>query len=527
MIGDISGISVPEMFTYPFSYVPHPLVEKAADSLRAYLSTRSDWRDELHAGKMMGVLVVADGGRIGYLAAFSGNLAHSNNHEFFVPAVYDMLQPDGFFKQHEARITEINHAIDEAQRSEALAEARRNAAEVKTRCEAAVADYRATMARCKAERQRKRAAGGDEAALIAESQFQKAELKRLRQRCTADCAEAEAAVATLTDRICALKQERRRRSIALQRWVFDQFVMLNARGEERTLTSIFADSRGELPPAGAGECAAPKLLQYAYRRGYRPLAMGEFWVGQSPVGELRRDGCFYGACKGKCEPILNFMLQGLSVEPSPLQSAGELRIVYADDAIVVVDKPSGLLSVPGCGGGPSAQQILQRQLPEGDAIQCVHRLDQHTSGLLLAAKTADALAQLRRQFEARTVKKKYIALLDGDIADEQGDISLPLAPDWTNRPRQKVDFDEGKPALTAFRVLERRDGKTRVELRPATGRTHQLRVHAAYSGGLDAPIHGDMLYGTPSARLCLHASYIAFHHPLTGELMEFSSEPEF
>lgn len=528
MIGDISGISVPEMFTYPFSYVPHPLVVKAAGDLRAYLSTRSDWRYELEAGKMMGVLVAADSdGRIGYLAAFSGNLAHSNDHDFFVPAVYDMLRPDGFFKQREARITEINHAITAIQQSDSLALARQNAAEVKARSAAVVADYRAMMARSKALRQQKRAEGCAESELIAESQFQKAELKRLRLRCEAECREAEAAVAALTDKINALKEERRRRSVALQRWVFDQFVMLNARGERRTLTSIFAESRGELPPAGAGECAAPKMLQYAYLHGYRPLAMGEFWVGRSPVGELRRDGCFYGACKSKCEPILGFMLQGLDVEPSPLRSAGELRIVYSDDDLMVVEKPSGLLSVPGPAGGMSVQRMLQQQFAKAERVACVHRLDQHTSGLLLVAKNERTLSELRRQFEQREVKKMYVALLDGEVADDEGEIRLPIAPDWPNRPRQKVDFKEGKEAVTAYRVLERRGRQTRVEFRPSTGRTHQLRVHAAYVGGLDAPIHGDMLYGTPSTRLCLHASYLAFRHPSTGEQMEMTSEPEF
>ena len=305
--------------------------------------------------------------------------------------------------------------------------------------------------------------------------------------------------------------------------------MLDAKGDRRTLTQIFADARGELPPAGAGECAAPKLLQYAYVNGYRPLAMGEFWVGKSPVGELRRDGCFYGACKGKCEPILNYMLQGLRVEPNPLESAHkeELRTVYEDGSLWVVDKPSGMLSAPGKVGGVSVAEIARQRFPEASGLMVVHRLDMHTSGLLVVAKTRDAFVALRRQFEAKEVKKTYTALLDGNVASDEGSISLPLSADWHNRPRQKVDYADGKEAVTLYRVLGRGGGMTRIEFNPVTGRTHQLRVHAASADGLDAPIHGDALYGTPDSRLCLHANCIIFRHPDTGELMTLESTPEF
>ena len=250
--------------------------------------------------------------------------------------------------------------------------------------------------------------------------------------------------------MATLKEERRRLSESLQRWIFDRFVMLDAKGDRRTLTQIFADARGELPPAGAGECAAPKMLQYAYVNGYRPLAMGEFWVGKSPVGELRRDGCFYGACKGKCEPILNYMLQGLRVEPNPLESAHkeELRTVYEDGSLWVVDKPSGMLSAPGKVGGVSVAEIARQRFPEASGLMVVHRLDMHTSGLLVVAKTRDAFVALRRQFEAKEVKKTYTALLDGNVASDEGSISLPLSADWHNRPRQKVDYADGKEAVT-------------------------------------------------------------------------------
>lgn len=530
IIGDISGISVPEMFTFPFCYTPHPLVEMAAGCLRSYLDKRTDLADELLSGKMMGVLVVENPvGEVGYLAAFSGNLSHSNAHDFFVPAVYDILRPDGEFKRREAEITEINRRVDQAEHCEAMAEARSAVDEVRMRGEKAVADYRAYMAQCKAERQRLRANGGDTAALVAESQYQKAELKRLRRRVDGEVRIAGSRLSALEAEVATLKEERRRLSESLQRWIFDRFVMLDAKGDRRTLTQIFADARGELPPAGAGECAAPKLLQYAYVNGYRPLAMGEFWVGRSPVGELRRDGCFYGACKGKCEPILNYMLQGLRVESNPLESAhkDELRTVYEDGSLWVVDKPSGMLSAPGKVGGVSVAEIARQRFPEASGLMVVHRLDMHTSGLLVVAKTRGAFVALRRQFEAKEVKKTYTALLDGSVASDEGSISLPLSADWHNRPRQKVDYADGKEAVTLYRVLGRGGGMTRVEFNPVTGRTHQLRVHAASADGLNAPIHGDALYGIPDARLCLHASCITFRHPDTGEWMTLESTPEF
>lgn len=530
IIGDISGISVPEMFTFPFCYTPHPLVEMAAGCLRSYLDKRADLADELQSGKMMGVLVVENSaGEVGYLAAFSGNLSHSNDHDFFVPAVYDILRPDGEFKRREAEITGINRRVDQAEHCEAMAEARSAVDEVRMRGEKAVADYRAYMSQCKAERQRLRANGGDTAALVAESQYQKAELKRLRRRVDGEVRIAGSRLSALEAEVATLKEERRRLSESLQRWIFDRFVMLDAKGDRRTLTQIFADARGELPPAGAGECAAPKLLQYAYVNGYRPLAMGEFWVGKSPVGELRRDGCFYGACKGKCEPILNYMLQGLRVEPNPLESAHkeELRTVYEDGSLWVVDKPSGMLSAPGKVGGVSVAEIARQRFSEASGLMAVHRLDMHTSGLLVVAKTRDAFVALRRQFEAKEVKKTYTALLDGNVASDEGSISLPLSADWHNRPRQKVDYADGKEAVTLYRVLGRGGGMTRVEFNPVTGRTHQLRVHAASTDGLNAPIHGDALYGTPDARLCLHASCITFRHPDTGEWMTLESTPEF
>lgn len=525
---------MPEMFTFPFFYVAHPLVRLAATSLRRYLDGRKEWQEELEAGKMMGVLVARNGeGDLGYLAAFSGNLAHSNDHAFFVPAVYDILQPDGVFKTKEAEITTINHRIAEAEQSaerKAMAEAMASALAERDR---EVEGYKALMAQSKQERDRQRLAGGDCSALIAESQFQKAELRRIKHRYQERIDAIADRIKAYDAEVAALKAKRRAMSENLQRWIFDQFVMVNALGERRTLTQIFADARGEMPPAGAGECAAPKLLQYALLNGYKPIAMGEFWIGKSPVGEVRRDGFFYGACKSKCEPILNFMMQGMAVEANPLKADNDieshLHTVYEDDYLWVVDKPSGMLSAPGRDGSTSVTDVAHRRFPQSEGLMVVHRLDQHTSGLLIVAKTKEAFAALRRQFENHEVEKAYVALLDGNITDDEGVINLPLSADYLDRPRQRVDFDHGKEAVTRYRVVSRFGDTTRVEFRPLTGRSHQLRVHSAYSRpeGLGVPIHGDALYGCADVRLCLHASYIRFKHPITGETVTLSSAPEF
>ncbi len=532
--GDLSGIQLPERFTFPFYYIPHPLVRLAAASLRHYLDGRNEWRDELSAGKMMGVLVARNSeGELGYLAAFSGNLAHANNHDFFVPAVYDILQPDGVFKTKEAEITEINRSIAAAEQSAERKALDKALAAARSARDKEVAVYKTLMANSKQERDQKRLAGDDCASLIAESQFQKAELRRIKQRHKEAIDALEARRDTLDAEVASMKKLRHAMSERLQRWIFDQFVMVNASGERQTLTEIFADARSEMPPAGAGECAAPKLLQYALSNGYTPVAMGEFWIGRSPVGEVRRNGFFYGACKSKCEPILNFMMQGLTVEANPLKGGSDLesrlRTVYEDDSLWVVDKPSGMLSAPGKDGSLSVTDVARRRFPQSQGLMVVHRLDQHTSGLLIVAKTAEAFSELRQQFERHEVEKVYIALLDGNVPDDEGEIRLPLSADYHDRPRQRVDFDEGKEAVTRYRVIGRFGDTTRVEFRPLTGRTHQLRVHSAYNRpeGLGAPIHGDALYGCADVRLCLHASYIRFKHPSTGEILAFSSTPDF
>ena len=327
----------------------------------------------------------------------------------------------------------------------------------------------------------------------------------------------------------------------LQDWLFEQYVVINGRGERRSIRQIFAD-RGLVPPGGTGDCAAPKLLQYALLHGLKPLAIGEFWYGASPARDVRRSGAFYPACTGKCGPLLGFMLQGLDVEPNPLESDAHWHLSdpvvrYEDTSIIVTEKPAGMLAVPGRPvPGVPARKSLQDWLADycGVPVFACHRLDMDTSGLMVFAKTPDAQTVLQQQFEHREVSKAYLAWVmapDNDEAPvlqagDRGKISLPLAPDWYDRPRQMVDSAGGKPAVTEYEVLQVRDDSAAfLRLIPYTGRTHQLRVHCAHIAGLGRPILGDRLYGGPQAdRLMLHAAYLSFRHPADGHRMTFDSD---
>ncbi len=529
--------ALPQRFTYPFHYTPHPLCTEAAEEVQAYLKTRTDWQDELRAGKMFGVLLVqTEEGSIGYLAAFSGILAGRNVHDFFVPPVYDLLQPDGFFRVEEDNISAINARIKELEQAEdyltLLYKVEETEALARQSLANAKADAKARKAHRERMRQESRLDEAELAALIRESQHQKAELKRLERRWKAETDALQTERQAYIDRINALKQERKTRSAVLQQRLFAQFRMLNARGEVKDLCDIFRETDGRIPPAGSGECALPKLLQYAYLNGLKPLAMAEFWWGDSPKTEVRHHGYFYPSCKGKCEPILGWMLQGLEVETNPLTAQTHcntpLEIVYEDDYLLVVNKPAGMLSVPGKGEADSVQARIRRMYPEATGPLVVHRLDMATSGLLLVAKTKEVHQHLQAQFKNRTVKKRYIALLDGVIEQAEGIIDLPLCLNPMDRPRQVVDEEYGKPAITHYEVLKRtEDGRTLVAFYPLTGRTHQLRVHSAHPRGLHCPIVGDELYGKKAERLCLHAERLEFLHPVSGEKMVIQSKDGF
>lgn len=529
------GIPLPARFTYPFHYTPHPLVRLAAEQVLHYLTTREDWQEELQLGKMFGVLIVQQtDGSCGYLAAFSGNLAGSNQHPFFVPPVYDLLQPDGFFRTEEANISAINRKIRELENSPeyqacetALQNARHTAGQ-----ELEHARKKLKEAKSLREiRRREVLTPEEQEALIRESQFQKAEYKRLEKRLKDQLQHLQTQADQYRKQLEQMKQERKTRSARLQQQLFEQFHMLNALGESKDLCELFRGTPQGTPPAGTGECALPKLLQYAYLHHLKPLAMGEFWWGNSPKNEIRRHGHFYPSCSGKCAPILRHMLIGLEVDPNPLEEDHHrntpLEVVYEDPWIVVVNKPAGMLSVPGKNGLDSVLQRLQKLYPDADSPLLVHRLDMDTSGLLLAAKTKEMHQCLQTLFETRQIRKRYTAILQGNPQQDEGTIDLPLSPDFTDRPRQQVNRELGKKAVTRFRVEKRSAGKTWVSFWPLTGRTHQLRVHAAHPEGLDCPILGDVLYGTKADRLYLHAAELEFIHPVTGEKIRLCREASF
>lgn len=322
----------------------------------------------------------------------------------------------------------------------------------------------------------------------------------------------------------------------LQLWLFHQYQFLNAKGETKDLVEVWQDyhcsprirRRYPLPPGGTGDCCAPKLLQYAYQHGLKPLCMAEFWWGSSPKSEIRHHGEFYPACRGKCKPILTWMLQGLDVDPSPdAEGFPHLvpEVVYEDETIAVINKPSGLLSIPGRTEDHSVATWAQQRWP---GSQPVHRLDMWTSGIILIAKTNEAYHHLQMQFTEHTVKKKYLAIVEGVPAKEHGIIDLPLLSDPMNRPRQIVDFEHGKRAITEYRVLASAQGVSALlALWPHTGRTHQLRMHCAHEQGLGCPILGDELYGRKADRLYLQAQAISFLHPTTGRKMHFELPAEF
>ena len=519
----ISLLSLPEKFTYPFHYTPHPLCVAAAGEVGRYLSTKGEWQEELRKGKMFGVLIVRTGeGEVGYLAAFSGILAGKNRHTYFVPPVYDVQEPDGFFRIEEEQISGINRRIEELQADVRYKDCKQRLTDETILAGQVLDDIRERMKAAKVERDRLRSTVTrvDSEQLIRESQFQKAELKRQKQYWKDHLASLQAEVEVFETEIERLKAERKTRSAALQQWLFKQFRMLNARGEERDLCNLFKDTVQKTPPAGAGECAAPKLLQYAYRNGWQPLAMAEFWWGDSPKNEIRRHGYYYPACKGKCGPILKHMLQGLHVEKNPLETdmhrGTELEIMYEDEWLSVVNKPAGMLSVPGKSDIDSVYGRVRRMYPEATGPMVVHRLDMATSGLMLVAKTKEVHQNLQAQFKNRTVCKRYVAWLDGIVEKKEGHIELPLRPDPEDRPRQVVDAVHGKPAVTDYTVLHYDSGRTFISFIPKTGRTHQLRVHSAHPLGLNAPIVGDELYGRKADRLYLHAEYLGFIHPVSG-----------
>ena len=538
----VDHITLPERFTFPFYYEPNELSVIAAKQLQEYIASQN-WdhnfgldpsKQGMVIGKMFGVLVVRSSeGKLGYLAGFSGKLAGENHHPLFVPPVFDMLPEDSFFRLEEKELNRLNEEIERLENSEALHRATHDLEEATSQSEKELAEHRRLIKEGKKVRKERREKAKTslnaenykllEAELVKLSLDDQFQYKRLVKHWRTELAQVQGRFDELMLQIKSLKEERKMRSAGLQRRLFDEYKFLNAERKWKSLWSIFAATDQQTPPAGAGECAAPKLLQYAYQHGLAPLAMAEFWWGASPKSEVRKHRQFYPACRGKCEPILGHMLQGLQVDPNPMlmnpADGKALEIIYEDEYLLAVNKPAEFLSVPGKTIADSVYSRIKALYPESTGPLIVHRLDMSTSGILLLAKTKEMHKSLQSQFLKRTVKKRYVALLEGELEMRSGEIELPLRVDLDNRPHQLVCYEHGKAAKTLWETIKVEEGRTRVYFYPVTGRTHQLRVHAAHHKGLNTPIVGDDLYGNAGERLHLHAEHIEFVHPVSKKII--------
>ncbi|MGL4830302.1 MAG: pseudouridine synthase [Vibrio sp.] len=548
-IAPIANLSLPERFTYPFCYQPHPLCEMAADELQQHLLTQKTWfhpfglagNDPQAHGKMFGVLVVQhSSGQLGYLAAFSGQLAERNELPGFVPPVFDRFADDRFFRVDGNEIAAINQQVREQEADPELPQLTHTIAMYQSQAEQALEQHRLFMAEQRQVRKHQRVLAEslpelEKIAIFVEladaSVQQKRQLQQIKQEWEQRIASTQNTLDRKLEKIAQLKQRRKQLSATLQQKLFSAYRFSNIQGVEKNLIDLFSVTKNPLPPAGSGECAAPKLLHYAFQHQLKPIALAEFWWGCSPKSEIRQHKKFYPACQSKCQPILVHMLQGMDIDENPLLSnpaeGQEIEIVYQDEAIVVVNKPAEFLSVPGVHVHDSVLTRLQAQFSEAEGVFALHRLDMSTSGLLVFALTRRANKHLQKQFITRAVKKRYVAMLEGTLADAQGEIELPLCGDLDDRPRQKVCWQQGKPALTQWETLSIEQGRTRVYLYPHTGRTHQLRVHCAHSLGLNCPIVGDDLYGQQAQRLHLHAEQLCFTHPYTKQPMTFQVKADF
>ncbi|MEC4005223.1 pseudouridine synthase [Flavobacterium sp. SUN052] len=535
---NISALQLPEKFTFPFYYEPHELSVIAAKELQNYLSNQTDFihnfglnkdQNRLAIGKMFGVLIVQNqNSELGYLCAFSGKLADENFHKHFVPTVFDMLQEEGFYKKEEAVLNKFNKKIESLENDIDYLSCIKKLENTKSQFEKEISDQKQKIKSAKKVRDLKRLeSNSDSDILNKESQEEKILLKKMTQFWNHKIEKAQEELHHYISKINSLKEERKLKSSKLQQQLFTEYAFLNKFGVSKSLKEIF----NENPPAGAGECAAPKLLHFAFQNQLKPIAMAEFWWGQSPKSEVRKHQQFYPACTGKCEPILAHMLDGIETEENPFKintaKGKDLEIVYEDEYLLLVNKPAEFLSVPGKRVIDSVYSRMKKLYPTATGPLVVHRLDMSTSGLLLIAKSSEIHKSLQSQFIKRKIKKRYVAILNGIINEKLGYIDLPLRVDLDNRPNQLVCYEHGKSAQTKWEVIEISENKTKVYFYPISGRTHQLRVHAAHPSGLNTPIVGDDLYGIKANRLHLHAESITFQHPISKEVMTISVAAEF
>ena len=538
---NIDALALPEKFTFPFYYEPQPLAVAATKQLQQQLETLTHLKAE-NAGKMFGVLVVQNAKQqLGFLSAYSGQIEGDKGNISFVPPVSSMqLQDDNYLAQSKI-INDINAQIEQLENSEQLLEVNSKLDDATQSYQQALLAQQAVMQAGRQQRKIQRTEGELELSesdfeqlknkLAGQSIVEKKQLLALKAYWQNIIESLQQTHINISDEIAHLKKRRKTLSKSLQKKLFAQYQFLNANGETTDLNAIFAALPEHTPPSGAGDCAAPKLLQYAYKHDLKPLAMAEFWWGVAPKSAIRQHKNYYPSCYSKCQPILGHMLKGLDVEDNPLlinpAQGKDLSIVYKDDDLLVVNKPAEFLSVPGVNIDDSVYMRIKTQFPEASGPLIVHRLDMSTSGLLMIALNKRVHKALQKQFIERTIDKRYVALVNGNVAEDSGVIDLPLVLDFDDKPRQMVCYTHGKPSLTTWQVLERNNNITRLQLYPKTGRTHQLRVHCAHSLGLNMPIIGDTHYGQKAERLHLHAEYLAFTHPITLKRLEFEVAADF
>ena len=547
----INEFELPSKFTFPFYYEPHALSKLAAIEIQNYLKTQTDFEHNFGLdatqkgsaiGKMFGVLVVQNKqNEIGYIAAVSGKLAETNCYKKFVPPVYDMLTKDSYYLKEKRDLENSSINLENLKNSSEYLEVLSRFKQENKKAATDIQEKKIALKEAKKNRdlrrQKAKSELSEEAYLTFEEVLSKESLEakyffnNVKRYWKYTLEPLKEKLYVYTNQITILKTERKRKSIALQQFLSEQYHFLNSKQEVKNLADLFAETPIENLPAGSGECAAPKLLQYAFLNELKLIAMAEFWWGQSPNKEIRKHRQFYPACQGKCKPILTHMLAGIEMDKNPLLEnpaiGKELEIIYEDDALIVVYKPAEFLSVPGIHIQDSVYTRIKQQVKNISGPIVVHRLDMSTSGLLVLAKNKNAHKHIQAQFINKTVRKRYTALLDGVVKADSGIIDLPLRVDLDDRPRQLVCFDYGKPAKTTWEVIERTNSNTKIYFYPISGRTHQLRVHASHALGLKIPITGDDLYGKKADRLYLHADTLEFLHPTTKEKILFHKEADF
>lgn len=538
---NIDKFTLPEKFTFPFYYEPQPLAVAATEQLQQQLEALTHLKAK-NAGKMFGVLVVQNTEQqLGFLSAYSGQIEGDKGNISFVPPISSMQLHDDCYLAQSEIINDINAQIEQLENSEQLHDVNCKLDDATQSYQQALLAQQAVMQIGRQQRKIQRTEGELELSgndfeqlknkLAGQSIVEKKQLQALKLHWQNKVDLLQHALTKITDEIAHLKKRRKTLSKNLQKKLFSQYQFLNANNEVRDLNTIFSILPERIPPAGSGECAAPKLLQYAYKHHLKPIAMAEFWWGAAPKSAIRQHKNYYPSCYSKCQPILGHMLEGLNVEDNPLlinpADGKDLSIIYKDDDLLVVNKPAEFLSVPGVNIEDSVYMRIKTQFPEASGPLIVHRLDMSTSGLLMIALNKRVHKALQKQFIERTIDKRYVALVEGNVPKDSGTIDLPLILDFDDKPRQMVCYKNGKPSLTTWHVLERKNDVTRLQLYPKTGRTHQLRVHCAHRLGLNTPMVGDTHYGQKADRLHLHAEYLAFTHPITQKRLEFEVAADF